>query len=218
MDAALNSSLLRLPCDERARSDILDALWAIDHGSRPRRPKDMNSWPFWKYYERECERALHDAGRHVAVRTHRDILELASQVKADMTREEIKDHLRLKFTKPHTNEEELLESSVDLTASLLTMCHHGNEFSHGFSGQNEVRWQGCQPLRAALAAYFAGDPVLGHEKVKLGKAFTGKNLQRIAGIEVEWTDNLLDHLRLTNDDTKVHIFHHASFLEWNEHR
>ena len=28
-----------------------------------------------------------------------------------------------------------------------------------------------------------------------------------------WTDNLADHLRLTDDDKRVHIFHHASFLE-----
>jgi hypothetical protein len=35
----------------------------------------------------------------------------------------------------------------------------------------------------------------------------------MAGLEIVWTDNLADHLRLTDDDTKVHIFHHASFLE-----
>lgn len=207
------------PCDERAKSDILDALWAIDHERQTRWSKDTNAQPFWAYYGKECEHALREAGSHVAVRTHQDILELASQIKADMTREEIKGHLRvLKFTKPHANDEEMLENSVDLAASLLTMCHHRNDFSHSFSGQNEVRWKGCQPLRVVLAACFSENPVLGHEKVKLGKAFTARNLQRIAGIEVEWTDNLLDHLRLTNDDTKVHVFHHTFFLERNEHR
>jgi hypothetical protein len=32
-------------------------------------------------------------------------------------------------------------------------------------------------------------------------------------MEIEWADNLADHLRLTDGDKKVAIFHHASFLE-----
>lgn len=31
-------------------------------------------------------------------------------------------------------------------------------------------------------------------------------LGRIAGLEMVWTDNLADHLRMSNDDTKVTFF------------
>jgi len=50
-------------------------------------------------------------------------------------------------------------------------------------------------------------------RVKLDRPFTARNLERIAGLKIVWTDNLPDHLRLMRDDTEVAIYHHASFLE-----
>ena len=51
------------------------------------------------------------------------------------------------------------------------------------------------------------------ENAKLPKAFTAANLEQIAGIKVQWTSNLADHLSLKDDDTKVMLYHQASFLE-----
>lgn len=39
------------------------------------------------------------------------------------------------------------------------------------------------------------------------------NLELIAGIQVVWTSNFTDHLKLTCEDTKVMVFHQLSFLE-----
>jgi hypothetical protein len=69
------------------------------------------------------------------------------------------------------------------------------------------------PLEEFIHAYFNAPRALGQETVKLEKIFNARNLGRIAGIEIEWTNNLADHLRLTDGDKKVAIFHHASFLE-----
>jgi hypothetical protein len=54
------------------------------------------------------------------------------------------------------------------------------------------------------------------ENVKLEKIFNARNLERIAGIEIRWTSNLVDHLRMRNDDTAVEIFHYASFLMFHQ--
>jgi hypothetical protein len=51
--------------------------------------------------------------------------------------------------------------------------------------------------------------------VKLSKIFNACNLQRISGIRVAWTSNLADHLSMRDDDTRVVIFHHATFLEYH---
>ena len=51
------------------------------------------------------------------------------------------------------------------------------------------------------------------ESVKLPKSFTAESLQKIGGIEVYWTDNVFDHLLLADDDTKVFLFHHVSYLQ-----
>ncbi|KAF5583351.1 uncharacterized protein FSUBG_13137 [Fusarium subglutinans] len=39
------------------------------------------------------------------------------------------------------------------------------------------------------------------------------SLENVAGIKIEFTDNLADHLRLTNNNSQVYIFHHVAFLE-----
>ncbi|KAF5537115.1 hypothetical protein FPHYL_12805 [Fusarium phyllophilum] len=39
------------------------------------------------------------------------------------------------------------------------------------------------------------------------------SLENVAGIKIEFTDNLADHLRLTNNNTQLYIFHHVAFLE-----
>jgi hypothetical protein len=159
----------------------------------------------------DCAHALIDSGRHVAIRTHADIVEIAAQIQAGRTKAEIKYAIRKRLTSQHRDEEEILENSVNLVSSLLLMIHCSH-FSYGFSGRTRLQWvQGS--LRQNVAHHFAGSPVLSHEKVKLEKYFTAINLSRIAGLEIVWTDNLIDHLRLSDDDTKVHIFHQAAFLE-----
>lgn len=53
--------------------------------------------------------------------------------------------------------------------------------------------------------------------VKLDKIFTARNLECIAGLQIIWTDNLADHLKLTADtvadDRCISIFHHISVLK-----
>lgn len=176
---------------------------------------EMNLISYWNFYVKECTHALHDGGRHIAIRKHADVVEIATQLQAGFTKAEIKDIIRTKLTSPHKNEDEILENSVNLVSTLLLMTHCGT-FSHGFSGRTELQWvQGS--LGQHVAHYFAEPQRLNHEGVKLEKNFTGPNLDRIAGLEIVWTDNLIDHLRMSDDDTKVHIFHHATFLECQQH-
>lgn len=49
--------------------------------------------------------------------------------------------------------------------------------------------------------------------IKLPRIFNARNIERIAGIEISWTSNLIDHLKMRDDDTVVTIFYHASFLK-----
>jgi hypothetical protein len=55
------------------------------------------------------------------------------------------------------------------------------------------------------------------DHVKLERLFTARNIERVADIQVIWTSNLADHLQLEDDDTKVRLFSHASFLELHRH-
>ncbi|EQL00722.1 FAD-binding, type 2 [Ophiocordyceps sinensis CO18] len=52
----------------------------------------------------------------------------------------------------------------------------------------------------------------------LERVLNAPGLVLVANLDIIWTDNLLDHLRLTDDDRRVHIFHHVSFLELQRQR
>lgn len=54
------------------------------------------------------------------------------------------------------------------------------------------------------------------ERVKFEKGFNARNVKLIAGIEIRWTSNFADHLRMRDDDTAVEIFPYASFLRFHQ--
>jgi hypothetical protein len=91
------------------------------------------------------------------------------------------------------------------------MVEFGN-LPFAYSGSRQIEWV-TGSLKELVTERFESKPVLGHSKVKLEKIFNANNLGKIAGIEVIWTTNLADHLRLMKDDQAVAVFHHASFLK-----
>jgi len=210
--------------DVTTRREILRALWDL-HITDPQL-EGTTSQAYLDFYAKECILALHDGGRHILARTHCDVIDLAHFLQratpsstppftVRATREDAKTWLRQKLTKAHQNEHELLDYSVNLVAKLLLMTEIGGP-EYGFSGRQKLIWtQG--PLKDAVQQHFDEQkPKLGTEGVKLDRLFTARNLGRIAGMKIEWTDNLADHLRVMDEDTKVAIFHHASFLK-NQH-
>lgn len=208
MDSSLLSGI-----QPQTKAEINQELWGTYH---PGRQVNLDLEAYWRYYSQICVHALRDQGRWIALRTHRDVIDVARHIKAGATRTEIQDGLRSKLTTAHEKEKELLENSIDLATSLLLMVDCGS-LVLGFSGKSSISWTDGS-LKQHLSGYFSGNPVLAHTGVKLQKNFTALHLCRIAGLEIVWTDNLIDHLRLTEDDTKVHIFQHASFLEWQRQR
>ncbi|KAJ4983254.1 hypothetical protein SVAN01_11267 [Stagonosporopsis vannaccii] len=184
---------------------ITEKFWGIPPNQTPAIPD-----AYWKFYAEECERALGDDGSNILVRTHQDIIDTVLSLNSGHLRQEIQDTLRQKLSRPHQNELELLDRAIDLSASLLLMVDVG-EVPHVFSGRRRLEWT-SGTLRECVALGFERRPSLEHKGIKLERTFSAPSLARFAGIKIEPTTNLLDHLRLTNDDTKLHVFHHASFL------
>ncbi|KAI0457221.1 hypothetical protein F5B21DRAFT_464777 [Xylaria acuta] len=206
MISTIDMSLLETPIEPRTQAEICHEFWGIGFCS-PITGIDLTA--FWHYYFRTIALSLHDGGCRVTASTHRDVIDVATLLKSGATRLEIKQRLRCKLETKH--DDELLENSIDLAASLVAMCDCGVS-SHGFSGSTKLQWR-HDSLRDYLAKTFDVKSILPLENVKLEKTFIARNLSGIAGLGIIWTDNLVDHLRLADDDTKVYVFHHASFLE-----
>lgn len=63
-----------------------------------------------------------------SVRTHRDVIELAQHIKSGLTRDAIKNVMGSKLSTPKpTNEDEVLDGSLDLVARLLLMIKFGSQ-------------------------------------------------------------------------------------------
>ncbi|KAH7384244.1 hypothetical protein DE146DRAFT_622504 [Phaeosphaeria sp. MPI-PUGE-AT-0046c] len=166
---------------------------------------------YWAFYRIQCERALHDDGRHIQCRTHKDVQEIIKMLQAGHSRCEIRDILRHQFTKQHANELTILNNSIDLAASILLMIEFADD-PYRFSGARRLCWERGS-LKDCIANCFDSPPKLGHEGTKLPRMFNAVSLQRIAGVHVVPTSNLLDHMRLTHDDTRLLIFNNASVLK-----
>ncbi|PVI00644.1 hypothetical protein DM02DRAFT_592461 [Periconia macrospinosa] len=203
-----------------ARDVIIDALWPASTEQEKEdaewEPEDLQEdldWrPYFEYYENQCDHALHQRGRHIVVRTHQHIIDIARDLDAGYTRERTRDNLKTLFAGPNppTNATSILDNSVDLAARLYLMINISENKSIAERGSRLVWKEGT--LKDTVASHFSEPQVLSSGNIRFEKTFTACNLDRIAGIKFVPTDNLADHLRMAQDDKIVAVFHHASFL------
>ena len=106
----------------------------------------------------------------------------------------------------------MAEGSIRLVVRLFAMVDTGPTSGNRTHGPSPLPWvDDNTSLKAVLAKHFiTSSNVSGN--TKFDEDFTAFNLQRLAGLEIRWTDNLADHLRLIENDRTLCIFHHATFL------
>jgi len=80
--------------------------------------------------------------------------------------------------------------------------------------QLPVPWEDDSTLPNFIANQFDGTKEL-VVPVRLERIFIAPNIELIGDIQIVWTDNLADHLRMSEDDTKVAIYSHSQFLKMN---
>ncbi|PQE16259.1 fad-type 2 protein [Rutstroemia sp. NJR-2017a WRK4] len=204
------------PISVDTKCEILKNLWNLDLIPSQFYDSHFDYEIYFAYYTDQCSLALHDGGRHILLRTHRDVVDIASHIKCSLSREDIVQILHSKFpTTLPSSKDMLANASVDLAARLLLMMDFGCP-QYGFTHQTQITWA-TKSLNEAVKEYFStsSGPNRGssQDSMRLERVFSARNLERIAGIQIEWTTNLADHLRLTDEEDKISIFHYASFLE-----
>ncbi|KAK0638644.1 hypothetical protein B0T16DRAFT_336850 [Cercophora newfieldiana] len=205
----LNASVQGFPIPEQTQNQISAAFWGYTSGDLKERPSAAHY--FDAYYSPRCQHFTREGGRHISARTHSDVTHIASWILQDDSRETIRSRLLNQATeRGNAVDEKAIETSIDMCASLLAMIECGKQ-EFVFSGRSPMLWD-SGGLRSCLARRFAPQTSLDASSLKLVKAFTGRNLSRVGGIRIKWTNNLVDHLLLTDDDQAVSIFQCASFL------
>lgn len=150
------------------------------------------------------------------MKTLREIVDLIAYLRTASTDEKgaIKEKLRrsslITSLSSLRNDDKRLDAALDLAARLYLMVSIGS-LQQSITPGRMIPWDDG-PLAQKVHTTLWPQPQLS-EQVKLPKSFTAANLERIAGIKIIWTSNLADHLTLTNDDTRLILFHQISFLE-----
>jgi len=208
---SLSSSLLSYPIPAATQELIVRSLFEPADYT----PVNKLLNPYFQYYTEQCRIATHVHGSQLQAKTHDDILDIVGWFYRRLDREAIRQHLLVKFSSDKSWDGRMIfDSSIDLAVRLALMIDIG-ELRNAFSGRRRLIWiEG--PLQAFVKDVFPDSIALGHDGIKLGTSFTARNMNRVAGLRIELTTNLVDHLRLRHDDRTVSIFHHASFLRYQE--
>ena len=163
---------------------------------------------FTDWFEEQCEAAAAE----VSVRNLDELLEFIGYLQeANGGQEKICS----KLGSAGTSFDTATNASITLAARIWLSISVGSLSHYVTPGQSYVLWENNweHGILSKVVHDTLWPKAQTTEKVKLPKVFTAANLEMIAGIRVQWTSNLADHLSLRDDDTKVMLFHQASFLE-----
>jgi hypothetical protein len=206
------AGVLHSPLDQSSRLEVIQSLWP-DSVTIPQTVEPSDWDAFFVAYTNECNAALFDQGRHLGIRTHKDLLDICALLRTQATKEHMDMKIRQKFTIARDSKEEdmMVNGSLNLAARVLAMIKVGSR-SCEISGELVVPWRQDQSLYGAVSMYFDLFSNSEVENVVFGSDFTARNINQISKIEIIWTNNLADHLRLVEKDRKLCVFHHVTFL------
>lgn len=185
------------------QQEIITHLW----GPESQRRK-MSIRPYLHSYAAQCRWACLSYGDRLVIRTHEDIIKIASHIRGHSW-DEVKSFVGQLQGTTNPPDDQVIDASIDLTVRILYMIDIG-QFENAFSGRMNLTWTHGH-LQDYMCERFPKGSDL-DDDVKLDPSFTIGNMARIAGFKIEPTSNLCNHLRLSDRSQTVEIFHHASFL------
>ncbi|SCO22669.1 uncharacterized protein FFE2_15406 [Fusarium fujikuroi] len=119
------------------------------------------------------------------------------------------------------SDDDACQDTLNLVARLMLMIEVGSlEKVSGFmhrTGPRPLPLWDENSLDTLTDKVFPISPHQSCGGMTMTPEFSAWSLENVAGIKIEFTDNLADHLRLTNNNSQVYIFPHVAFLETQRH-
>jgi len=198
-----------------SRQDIIEQFFD-NLGTRSQESSNQDEC-YFEYFEDQCQLARQNDDPETQICTLPNISNIVSRLKAGEERVAIKTSLCSKLDNPHKDSEGFLDNAIDLAIRLYLMVYTG-QVRRGVTGQTPFVWKESS-LKVAIAKQFQHQLVL-TDTVKFEKVFNARNVERIADVRIQWTPNLVDHLKFSEDGKKpvLNMFHHARFLEFHRER
>ena len=170
----------------------------------------LQAW-FTDWFEEQCEAAANQ----ISAKTHQKLLQILAYIQKTCrttSRNEVAKRLCTISSpmRPDLGPEYVdakLNASLTLAARLW-LSTSVDSLQHFFTPGYVLRWNSDQSLHDAFNSEFSSIPQ-STTTVKLPRVFTAASLEKIAGINVQYTSSLADHLVLRDDDKTVMFFHRS---------
>ncbi|KAK1829541.1 hypothetical protein QBC39DRAFT_356376 [Podospora conica] len=200
-------SLQAYPVPHEVKSQVTAGLWIMSPNPSQLTKKPNLDTYFDRHYYPNCQLFARDGGTLISTKTQAEVVGLAKRILQGSTKSAALASLAGPGdAKPDAN-------AVNLCARLTTMCDFGGpEF--GSSARRCLPWGDHQTIREAVAENFQPEKKLQPDNPRFQRFFTARHMEKIGGMRILWTNNLMDHLLLSEDDRAVFLFHHADFLRF----
>lgn len=199
--------LERLNLPLSTRRDIALQFWG---SSSPNSEESKEDDTYFSYFEKQCRFARQNDDPNHPICTQANISDIAQRLKAGEDRGKILQSIISKVQRNQAADKHI-EYAIYLTVRLWLMVHVDHA-RRGIAGLTPMPWPGGS-LNSALADHFKHELIL-TSSIKLERIFNACNIERIADVKIQWTPNLVDHLRFIEDRKHpvLNIFHHTAFL------
>ncbi|KAF4469445.1 hypothetical protein FALBO_3652 [Fusarium albosuccineum] len=185
-----------------AKKRFIQELWPSS-GHPAENTGDLD--PYFDYLRCECHPSF--AHQH-AVTTLRDIISIVDKLRGspDATFTQVRTLLQPIW--PGATQRSLA-FSIELSARLWTMVKVRHLMpADPYQRQTSIPWPDTVSLRAVLRRHFTGQTTT--STAKFSEYLTFYDIETMAGISVEWTNNLATHL--TMKGSVIYVFHCISAL------
>jgi hypothetical protein len=224
----LDIPIREFPASLQMKAQLLTKLWSKEISEDALRTGKVDADAYIEYYLQRCDIflieqkrwSLPDNNGRFLMATHQDIIDVAETLTSGQLDRKgvMKEMILHRASHPDTDGNsfeagqctEALGAAIDWAAGLVTMLEIGR-LQSVFQCREPPTWK-HHSLKEYIAGLFApGRRDSGH--VRLEESFNVQSLQKLTNLEIGWTNDLMSHLSLRNDDKKVLIFHHVTFLE-----
>jgi hypothetical protein len=184
------------PVPAKHRREILRGCWGLQLSDEEYEDQSAHFDAYFRHYEEQCEQCSNG----VAHFTHQDVLLVIGLLKSN-TKRACKVALITKaqaLEVPAADWDRIAEDWI-LFAGRSLLC------------MDLSSWNDDELLVDFTKRVFLL-PSSQDDNVRLSRSFNARNLAQVAGFRIKWTSVLQNHLRMSDNDEEVMIFHHVSIL------
>jgi hypothetical protein len=193
-------------------AEILNAFWDLGLVESDTKLHKYNV--YHQYFIIELD-AWRFCSSNVSLETYRDLVNLVKHLKENKGAPRNSPQI-LAFFGSATMDPKY-DSAIFLAVRLWLMINVGSpNLQRVFPGKSNIIWSPDSSINSLLETQFPHHPTM-LSAPQLPRNLNVYELERVAGLDVVWTDHLTDHLQLDLDLNRINIYHHVSVLKCQEH-